>query len=1041
MKTLQRVSIILAVFFSLALIAMYQPTRDEQKRQEASAQTLTPPKKDKWGKIGTLPNEWFYIQRAYPSHLVDPVQRVKAADKFRDMRTKARAESALSPEAALNWQLAGPTNIPGRITDLAVHPTDSATIYAASAGAGIFKTTDCGQTWRAVFDEVGTYSMGAVAIDPNNPNIVYAGTGEINGRVQTYDGTGLYKSIDAGETWTFSGLPLSFGIGRILVDPNNSNIVYAAAMGRLWEPNPERGLYRSTDAGETWDLVLYLSENTGCADIIIHPSTGTLFAAMWERQWSLESTYTISDVMVGPTSGMYRSTNGTTWELLTDADLPTGPTVGRIGLTLDPLSTRVYAFYWTYPGDGTDVYRSDDLGDTWMRMGATVANATVTYRGYYFAMIKVAPGIPDRLYLGGVDIFRSDDGGYTWMQIGDWTQPYIYADQHAMYIHPSTPNFILVGNDGGVYSSPNGGLNNNWQSLINFPNTQFYSVSISPHNPARLIGGAQDRGTLRTPDGSLGQWQHVLGGDGFYCIFDHTDPNVAYAEWQWGNINKSYSEGLYFSSCANGINRSDRFNWCTPFAMDPNNHNVLYLGSHRLYRTTNGAASWTAISGDLTDGPEALGSNIISTIGLTAADSDVIYVGTGDANVWVTINGGSSWNNRSAGLPDRWITRVTPDPHDASVAYVTLSGYQIAEWIPHIYRTDDYGVTWTPISGDLPDAPVNDLIVDPENSSVLCIATDFGVFYTENLGATWAPLGEGMPMQPVLDLDFHQPTRQLAAATHGRSMYRLYLNCGDGADYDSDGLSDGCDNCPALANADQSDLDYDRLGDPCDPCMLDPQNDIDEDGLCAQEDNCPEVPNAQQADADADGLGDLCDDCTDTDGDRLGDPGYPGTGSVSCPLDNCPSASDPYGFDADGDGVGDVCDLCAGFDDNIDTDDDGVPSGCDNCPAVYNPGQEDLNGNQIGDVCEGCCVGRVGDANQQGEYPDEVTLGDIMLLVDVKFVSGDCSKLPCLAEADANQDGGANPTCEDHITLGDIMTLVDFLFITGSENATLPDCL
>jgi len=1017
MKTSQRTSIILALVAAFALIVMFHAASDERTSQGRYGQTITPPKKDKWGKIGTLPNEWFYLQRAYPSNLVDPVQRIKAADEYRELRARARAESALGAEAALNWQLAGPTNIPGRITDLAVDPTDSATIYAANAGAGIFKTTDRGLTWRAIFDEVGTYSMGAVAVDPNNPNVVYAGTGEINGRVQTYDGTGLYKSVDGGETWAFSGLPLSFGIGRILVDPNNSDVVFAAVMGRLWEPNPERGLYRSTDGGSTWDQVLYLSEYTGCAEVIIHPSTGMLFAAMWERRWSLENTYTVSEVMVGPTSGLYRSTDGgDSWELMTDPDLPTGPTVGRIGLTLDPLSTRVYAFYWTHPPDGTDVYRSDDLGDSWIRLGTWVANTAVTYRGYYFAMIKVAPGIPDRLYLGGVNLFRSDNGGYSWQQIGDWTQPYIYADQHAMYIHPGSPDFVLVGNDGGVYLSITGGLFNNWQNLTNFPNTQFYTVAIDPHNPARLYGGAQDRGTLRTPDGSLGFWQHVLGGDGFYCLVDHTDPDIAYAEWQWGNISKSTNGGASFSWTGFGIDGNDRFCWNTPFAMDPYNHNVLYLGTHRIYRTSNGAASWSPISDDLTDGDSAPGSNIISTIGLTVANSNVIYVGTGDANVWVTLDGGSHWYDRSAGLPNRWITRVTPDPYDASVAYVTLSGYQIAEWIPHIYRTNDYGVTWTPIAGDLPDAPINDVIVDPAAASTLYIATDFGVYFTTDLGTTWAPLGEGMPMQPVLDLDFNQPTRQIAVATHGRSMYRLYLDCGEGSDSDGDGLADNCDNCPGEPNPDQADLDVDGVGDACDPCPYDNANDVDGDAICGNVDNCPVTENPGQEDHDGDGVGDACDECTDSDGDYFGDPGYPGTGGPNCPEDNCPDVPNPYDPDDDGDGFGNMCDICPGYDDNVDSDGDGIPDGCDLC-----------------------CVGRVGDANGQGG--DEPTISDISTLIDAKFITGTCDgKIQCLTEADINQSGGISPTCDD-ITISDISSLIDYLFITGPENATLPECL
>jgi photosystem II stability/assembly factor-like uncharacterized protein len=496
---------------------------------------------------------------------------------------------------------------------------------------------------------------------------------------------------------------------------------------------------------------------------------------------------------------------------------------------------------------------------------------------------------------------------------------------------------------------------------------------------------------------------------------DHTDPNVAYAEWQWGNITKSTNGGASFGGAANGIDRSDRFNWNTSIAMDPNDHNVLYLGSHRLYRTSNGAGNWSPISGDLTDGPAAPGSNIISTVGLTAADSDVIYVGTGDANVWVTTDGGSNWHNRSAGLPDRWVTRVTGDPHDASVAYVTLSGYQLAEWIPHIFKTDDNGLTWTPIAGDLPDAPINDVIVDPVDAQTLYIATDFGVYISENLGTTWSPLGEGMPMQPVLDLDFNQPTRQIVAATHGRSMYRLYLECATGADSDGDGYADGCDNCPDLANADQADIDFDGVGDVCDPCLTDNENDIDQDGLCAEDDNCPYAANADQADIDGDGIGDACDPCTDTDGDWAGDPGYPAN---ICDEDNCPDVYNPYGqnADADGDGVGDACDICPGYADQDDIDGDGIPDGCD-----------------------GCCLDRVGNANGLGG--DEPTIGDASVMIDAKFISSTCEGiLPCLTEADMNQSGGLNPTCND-ITIGDISILIDYLFIGGPSSVTLPDCL
>jgi len=542
-----------------------------------------------------------------------------------------------------------------------------------------------------------------------------------------------------------------------------------------------------------------------------------------------------------------------------------------------------------------------------------------------------------------------------------------------------------------------------------------------------LPGGlsvTQDNGTLRTPDGSLSQWERILGGDGFYCLVDHTNPNIIYAEWQFGNIAKSINGGVSFSPVRNGINSADRFNWNTPFVMDPSDHNTLYLGTHRLYRTTNGASQWVAVSDDLTDGPAAQGSSVISTIGISPVTPGVIYVGTGDANVWVTRDGGLSWENRTAGLPDRWVTRVTADPVDAAVAYVTLSGYQQAERTSHLYRTIDYGANWTDIGSGLPDAPVNDVVVDPVSPSTLFIATDFGVYFTDDLGAHWAPLGDGMPLQPVLDLDFNQPTRQLVAATHGRSMYRLYLNCAFGPDTDADGIADECDNCPQTANAEQADLDVDGRGDACDLCPTDNLNDIDGDNLCAEFDNCPTAANPDQSDADSDGIGDLCDPCTDTDGDYFGDPGFPGTGSSGCPEDNCPDLYNPYDDDTDTDGVGNLC---------------------DNCPQDFNPGQEDADGDNVGDACESCCIGRVGDVNGQGG--DEPTIGDVSALIDALFILGAPDYLPCLGEADVNQSGGDQPTADD-ITIGDISILIDYLFIGGPfdpasnpDGIELSDCL
>jgi photosystem II stability/assembly factor-like uncharacterized protein len=588
------------------------------------------------------------------------------------------------------------------------------------------------------------------------------------------------------------------------------------------------------------------------------------------------------------------------------------------------------------------------------------------------------------VYVLGVTLWRSDTGGASWYEIGSGT----HADHHALYISPANHYLVIDGGDGGVNFSASGGLS--WTTLKHFPNTQFYAITIDKNNPERLYGGTQDNGTLRTMDGNIDNWEHIHGGDGFYTIVDHSNSNTVYAEYQWGNLRKSTNNAASFVYAMNGIDyNGDRHGWNTPVVMDPNDAQVLYYGANKLYKTTDGANNWTAISDDLSKGEAAPGYNVISTIGLAPSDPAVIYVGTDDGNVWVTDFFGNSWALVSGTLPDRAVTRVTVDPTNAAVAYVTLSGYSVEDLISHVYRTDNYGTTWIDISGNLPDTPVNDLVIDPDNLSTLFIGTDFGVFWTEDLGATWSPLGTGMPMQPVHDLDYHQATRMLVAGTHGRSMYRLYLDCAEGADTDGDGFSDNCDNCPTIANADQTDTDLDGVGDACDGC---PGFDDNIDG-------------------DGDGVSDYCDIC----------PGFDDA------------------IDSDGDSVPDGCDICPGFDDTVDGDSDTVPNGCDNCPADYNPDQIDTDGDSIGDACEtSCCNLRVGDANGSGD--DEPTISDISVMIDALFITGTCTGiLDCLNEADINQSGGTTPECGD-ITISDVSTLIDYLFITG-PSLGLANCL
>jgi photosystem II stability/assembly factor-like uncharacterized protein len=713
------------------------------------------------------PNDWFFMQRAYPLGDI-PIDRYLASVRqAQQMRAETRTKDAVV------WSEAGPTNIPGRITDLAVHPDEPNTIYAGAACGGVFKSTDNGSTWFPIFDEQGTPSIGALATHPVYSSLIYCGTGEANGSGDSYPGTGIYKSTDGGSSWVHAGLENSHHIGRIAIHPLSPNIIFVAAGGKLFGKNPERGVYKSTDSGATWDQKLYISDSTAATDVAVDPTDSNIvYAAMWERIRG--STYR---QVGGWTSGIHKSTDGgDSWYQLTNGLPPSGPDVGRIGISVCQSSPNVlYAMYCDHPGYFMGMYRSTDYGETWTRTNDSALENLVSSFGWYFGNVRVDPTNPDIVFAMGVDLYRSTNGGNYWTEVGYS----VHVDHHAMFISPSDPNRVYLGCDGGVYLSTNGGTN--WSLCTSQPSTQFYAITIDYLNPQRLYGGTQDNGTLRTLTGALDDWDHIHGGDGFYCNVDYTNANVIYAEYQWGWLRKSTNLGGSWYYVMDGIDDTDRTNWCTPVIMDPVDHNTLYYGSHRLYKTTNGGGWWDPISSDLTDGsgPGNLTYGTITTIDVAPSNTQVIYVGTDDANLWVTTNGGGDWTNISAGLPDRWVTRVTADPYDESIAYSTFSGHRIGGALPHIYRTTNYGSSWQSISSNLPEGPINDVIVDPQNPSVLYVGSDVGVYVTEDLGGSWAPLGTGLPVTTVHDLAFHEPTRKLVAGTHGRSMFSCFVSESD----------------------------------------------------------------------------------------------------------------------------------------------------------------------------------------------------------------------------------------------------------------------
>ncbi len=742
---------LLTTFLSLLILLFYYPNRNNPEGKTAEQP----------------PNDWFFRQRAYPAGQINQdvyIQSLKHANQFRN-QAKLKKDTS-------HWIFAGPLNIGGRLSDVEMHPSDMETIYAGAASGGVFKSTDQGQSWIPVFDSSMSLSIGDIAIAPSDPDILYVGTGEANagGGSQTYDGTGIYKSTDGAETWEYIGLAESRNIGRIAIHPVNPDIVYVAAMGNLFAENPERGIYKSIDGGQSWQHVLFVSDSTGGIDIVLHPQhPDTVFACMWQRVRRPDK-----ETYGGITSGIYRSNNGgLDWEELTNGLPSPAENVGRIGIDISKSDPSIlYAIYADDVGYFQGVYRSNDNGNSWEQTNDGSLQYCYQSYGWWFGRISIDPVDPAIVYVIGFDLYKTTNGGNSWFNI---TDPQVHVDHHGFVSHPLNHNFLVNGNDGGLYISQNGG--NTWTWINNLPITQFYTIDIDNQHPERLYGGTQDNGTNRTLTGNTDDWQSIYGGDGFYVLVDPVNNNYVYAEYQYGNFARSVNGGNSFNYALNGISNVDRKNWNTPIVFDPTDPQILYYGANRLYKSTNRAVSWSAISSDLTNGP---GVNIvygtITTISVSPINPEIVYVGTDDGNVWVSTDTGTGWENISSELPDRWVTRLTSDPAEENTAYVTFSGYRWNEYLPHIFRTTDKGNSWEDISGNLPETPINDVIVDPLNNSVLYIATDVGTFVTHDLGINWEMLGTDLPNVPVNALKLHNETRMLVAATFGRSMYRYDLN-------------------------------------------------------------------------------------------------------------------------------------------------------------------------------------------------------------------------------------------------------------------------
>jgi len=712
------------------------------------------------------PDEGHFLARTYPDFTLDLDAYAKTITK-----TKHRDELATKNSATDSpWNLEGPTNIGGRINTIAVHPTNSDIIYVGCAKGGVFKTTDGGDNWLPIFDDQPFLAIGHIALDPVNPEIVYVGTGDVNISITFAVGNGLYKSIDGGGTWTNIGLAEGKVISKIRINPQNPNEIYVGCMGNPYVRDGNRGLYKTTNGGGSWEQVLFVDDDAGVIDLVMNPQNpNILYAASWNRVRNSQES-----IVTGEDAKIWKTTNGGgTWEVLTNG-LPTG-VLNRIGLDILPSNPNVLVA--VFVGEDSrllNVYRTDDAGVNWVPIttpDSFSGDDPLGGFGWYFGKVKINPLNDQEIYLLGVDLHKTTDNGAGWqLATPEWWIYDVHADKHALVF--TEENSILLATDGGLYRSDDAAAS--WTDIEDIPNTQFYRIANNPHQPGTYTGGAQDNGTTSGSIAAMNDWARIYGADGFQPVYHPTDPNIFYCEMQNGSIVVTTDGGDSFSGCNAGVDNEDRTNWDTPYIMSSHNPDVLYRGTYRVYRNTTGPdETWEAISPDLTDGV-IFGNNFhnVTTIEESPFDPAYLYAGTSDGNVWRSSNSGGDWENINGILPDRYVTSVQCSPNMEQVVYVTISGYKGNGFLPHVFKSFNNGTAWEDISSDLPPMGVNDIWVMPDvpQDTVLAVATDIGVFASVNAGFSWVRLGNNMPYVSVFDIAYDPVNRRLIAGTFARSM-------------------------------------------------------------------------------------------------------------------------------------------------------------------------------------------------------------------------------------------------------------------------------
>ena len=763
------------------------------------------------------------------------------------------------------FQNIGPTIMSGRVVDIDVNTEDPTEFYVAYASGGVWHTKNNGISYSPILDNSPTQNVGDIAVDWKNKTI-WVGTGENNASRSSYAGIGILKSTDNGKNWEFMGLPDAHHIGRILINPKKPDEVVIGVTGRLYSPNQERGIYKTTDGGKSWKKTLFINDETGIIDVAFAPGNfDVMFAATWQKDrkaWNFKGN--------GEGSGIYKSTDGgNSWTKISTAEsgFPTGEGVGRIGLAIydentiyaihdsqflrpaekrkkntDALSKddfknmsvaaflaidnkklnnylKANGFQEKYRADnvkqmvrsgavkpvdlakylenanallfdtpvvGAEVYRSDNGGKSWKKTHKNYIDGLFFSYGYYFAQIAVDPNDKNKIYTAGVPIIMSDDGGKTFTSI---SKENVHSDHHSIWINPKKPGHIINGNDGGVNITYDDG--DTWYKSNSPSVGQFYAIYADNQKPYNVYGGLQDNGVWKGANNARENrrwhqegnypWTRILGGDGMQVQVDNRNPDIVYTGFQFGNyfrLDLEDGDRTYIQPKHELGESPYRFNWQTPILLSSHNQDILYLGGNKLHRSLNQGDDWTAISGDLTTGGKKgnVAYGTLTSISESPFQFGLIYTGSDDGLVYVTKNGGGSWENISSAFPkDLWVSRVIASSHKKERVYVTLNGYRWDDFTAYAYVSDDYGKNWTAIASNIPTSPVNVIREDPENENILYLGTDNGAYISFNTGKSWEVFSKGLPNVAVHDIVVQPQAKDLLIGTHGRSIYKTSI--------------------------------------------------------------------------------------------------------------------------------------------------------------------------------------------------------------------------------------------------------------------------